>query len=353
MQVIATSPAISGSVFVTGMHLLSEYGSTHTEVMQMGDWDYKFVNQYEGDTDYAILAKTISGFGDFCREYRPDLIVVHGDRIEALAGALVGASTNTLVAHVEGGEISGTVDDSYRHAITKLSHIHFATNEQARARLLQLGEDENSIHVIGSPELDLMHSNNLPSLGEVMERYAIPWSDYGIAILHPVATERDLSAVQGQIFSKALDSSELNYVVIESNNDRGSVGIRSGLNTLRGNPRFRVLPSMRFDYFLTLLRNAALIVGNSSSGVREAPHYGVAAVNVGTRQSGRVVSGLVVDSDFSEEEIGKAIKKAMSLPRTAEHNFGDGRSAERFGKVMQAGAVWSTPIQKRFFGRAI
>ncbi len=343
------SPSLDVGIFVTGMHMLSEYGSTHLEVAKVGEWDYRYINQSDGDSPTSILAKTVTGLSDFIREVKPDLLVVHGDRIEALAAAIVGAMTNTLVAHVEGGELSGTIDDSYRHAITKLSQVHLVSNEEARRRLHSLGEDPESTWAIGSPELDLMHSQDLPSLAEVQKRYDIPWDEYAIAILHPVATESHLAAKQAEIFADALKKSGKNYVVIESNNDLGSSSIRDVIRPLTFERNIRVLPSMRFEHFLSLLRQAQFIIGNSSSGVREAPHYGVPAINVGSRQNGRVNSKMVIDCEFESSELDRAIDRAMQIERLAEHNFGDGKSAERFKSILESGAIWNTSIQKVFY----
>ena len=164
-------------IFATGMHMQSKYGSTINEIANAGfKHIHPFINQDAvGSTGMDLaLATTIQGLGHFVREFTADLIVVHGDRIEALAGATVGALHNILVAHIEGGEVSGTVDELLRHAISKLSHIHFVASEEARNRLLQMGEQPSTIFVIGSPDIDVMLSGSLPSLNEVKSHYEIP-----------------------------------------------------------------------------------------------------------------------------------------------------------------------------------
>ena len=328
--------------------MLSEYGSTHLEIESFSDWDYRFINQSELDPPYAVFSKTLSGFGDYVREEQPDLIVIHGDRIEAFAGALVGVMNNTLVAHVEGGEVSGTIDDSYRHAISKLAHIHFVSNQDALARLLQLGEDKESVHVVGSPELDLMNSSQLPTLNLVREKYEIPYVEYGVVIFHPVTSEHEKAREQAELLASALIESKKNFVVIESNNDLGSKAIRQVFDKLKVLDSFRVLPSMRFEYFLVLLKNATFMIGNSSSGVREAPHYGVPAINLGSRQLGRIKSSLVLNCEFDQKDILKSIERSLLLPREPQSNFGTGESSKLFGEVVSSGSIWSTPIQKIF-----
>ena len=130
----------------------------------------------------SVLAKTIGGFSDFVKEFQPDMVVVHGDRIEALACVTVACLNNILVAHIEGGEVSGTIDEMLRHSISKLSHFHFVANEVAEKRLIQMGEMEDRIFVIGSPETDIMKSTDMPSLNQVNTYYEIPFEDYSILL---------------------------------------------------------------------------------------------------------------------------------------------------------------------------
>src|SRR3972149_5514199 len=157
IQQVKDSDDFEYQIFATGMHLLSVYGMTVLEIKKAGfDNIYSFINQDSAITSQMdlVLATTVQGLAYYVREYKPDLLVVHGDRVESLAGALVGCLNNILVAHIEGGERSGTIDELIRHAITKLSHIHFVSNNEARNRLVQMGEISSSIFVIGSPDID-------------------------------------------------------------------------------------------------------------------------------------------------------------------------------------------------------
>ena len=147
-------------IFCTGMHLQKKYGQTVDEIKKNGYENiFEFINYSSETTMDQTLAKTVLGLSDFIKNTHPDLIVVHGDRLEALAGAIVGSFNNILVSHIEGGEVSGTIDDSIRHAVTKLSHIHFVSNEEAKNRVIQLGEKRESIKVIGSPDIDILKSS--------------------------------------------------------------------------------------------------------------------------------------------------------------------------------------------------
>ena len=336
-------------VFVTGMHMLSRYGSTWEEVRALGVGRiYTFINQNDGDSMESAFAKTVSGFSDYVHEIKPDLVVVHGDRLETLAGATVGALAGVLVAHIEGGEVSGTVDELIRHAVTKLSHIHFVANESAANRVIQLGEKPNLVHVIGSPDIDVMNSDQLPSLDSVREHYGITFEQFAIVILHPVTTElADLNSDVKNLIAFLIRSG-LNYVVIYPNNDPGSSIIIDAYEELGISPHFKIFPSMRFEYFLSLLRNAEFIIGNSSSGVREAPHFGVPAINLGSRQFRRATSDLVINTDFQMKNIVSAAKIASETVRVSESNFGDGHSAQKFVNVVNDPSFWQTPIQKSF-----
>lgn len=171
------------------------------------------------------------------------------------------------VAHIEGGELSGTIDELIRHAISKLSHTHFVANEKAKSRLIQMGELEQSIFVIGSPDMDIMFSDKLPEIEEVKRYYEIPYANYGIVMYHPVTTEYAQTEYHVMQLVDALQADNRDYVVIYPNNDLGSQTILKAYHHLKDNSRFRLIPSMRFEYFLTLLKNADLLVGNSSAGI--------------------------------------------------------------------------------------
>lgn len=339
-------------VFVTGMHMLARFGSTWDEVRKAGLPNlYRFINQNESDSMDQVLAKTIAGLSDYVKEMTPDMIVVHGDRVEALAGSLVGSLNNIRVAHIEGGEVSGTIDELIRHAVSKTSHIHFVANEVAMQRLLQLGESEESIHIIGSPDVDVMNSSDLPTLTEVKRYYDIGFSSYAILLFHPVTTE--LKHIRHQVdvlIDEVLESGQ-NFVVLYPNNDHGSGIILEAYERLRGHPRIALYPSMRFEYFLTLLKNARYILGNSSSGIREAPHFGVPAINLGSRQNNRVSTETVINAQLTREGIRQAMTLAEKTPRIARELFGNGNSATAFHQILLAPAIWSTNIQKSFIDR--
>ena len=277
-------------IFATGMHLSKQFGLTVREIEKSNFKNiYKFINHdryYQMD---LALSHTIDGFSKFIAEYEPDLIVVHGDRVEPLAASIVGALNNILVAHIEGGEVSGTIDDSIRHAISKLAHIHLVNDAKAKKRLLQLGENKDSIFIIGSPDLDILDSDTI-SLEDAKSYYDMDFKEYGIVMFHPVTTELDSIKAQSDELTKALQESNENYIIIYPNNDLGFNLILESYKSLRDNPHFRFYPSIRFEYFIALLKGAKFLIGNSSCLLKEAPYLGIPSVNIGSRQNGRMGS---------------------------------------------------------------
>ena len=347
---VERSSLFEAYVFVSGMHLLEKYGSTYMEVQKDG---YKniyvdFSQTNIGNMSYD-LGNVIQNLTAYVMHIKPDMIVVHGDRIDALAGAIVGALNNILVAHIEGGEVSGTIDESTRHAISKYAHIHFVCNEVAKRRLIQLGEESNRIFVIGSPDIDILISNSLPSIEDAKSWYEIPFEKWGILMYHPVTTE------VGELRSKirevvdAVISSKRNYIVIYPNNDMGTDIILNEYERLRNNNRFRLYPSIRFEYFLTLLRHSDFMIGNSSAGVRETGVYGIPSIDIGSRQKGRYLDtiGNIQHVNEDETEILNAID-CIDNYRIQSFEYGKGNSTEQFMKIVSKEDVWKISIQKKF-----
>lgn len=335
-------------IFVTGMHMMRKYGHTAIEVEKTGFKNiYKYINQNSHDSMDQVLAKTIAGLSDYVKEIKPDLIVVHGDRVEALAGAIVGSLNNILVAHIEGGEVSGTIDELIRHSVTKLSHIHFASNSEAKKRLLQLGEVESSIYVIGSPDLDVMSSNELPSLLEAKDRYDIDFEGYYVFIYHPVTTELDSLESNIKECVNAMKNSGRNFIVIYPNNDHGSEVILNHYEKINSK-NIKIFPSIRFEYFLTLIKNSKGLIGNSSAGVREAPFYGLGSINIGSRQNSRSKACSIINVDGCESEIINAISQLESNSYEETQEFGDGKSCELFMEAINSEGLWRVSRQKVF-----
>lgn len=349
IHAVKDEPSLDYLVIATGMHLNDRYGRTEVEIVKSGfDSILSFSNAGSDDAMDHTLARTISGLSPILTREKPDLLVVHGDRVEALAGAITGVLNNFLVAHIEGGEFSGTVDELMRHAITKLSHVHYVANDSAKQVVLQLGESPDSVWIIGSPEVDIMLSDSLPTPESVKEYYEIPFDQFAILAFHPVTTE--LSELQHQVdeLCEAIVLSGINIVAVYPNNDHGSNVILERLMRLRDLPTIRLIPSLRFEAFQTLLKHARFIIGNSSSGVREAGVHGTPCINIGTRQTRRANGLNIIDTDPNRSDILRAISVVTSMPRAQSLSFGDGQSARRFVDSLLGDQLWRTSLQKVF-----
>ena len=296
-----------------------------------------------------MLAKNILQFSKYVKRIKPDMIFVHGDRIEALAGAIVGSLNNIYVSHIEGGEISGTIDESIRHAISKLANFHFVSNRSSRKNLIQMGEDKKNIFVVGSPDIDIMLRNNY-DICDIKKKYDIQFKKYAIMIYHPVLSERDQLKQNIKKVVDAIIDSKKNYIIIYPNNDTGSYVILQEYKRLKKNDKIHMFPSIRFEFFLTLLKNAEFVIGNSSLGIRETGIYGIPSINIGTRQNGRYNLKLqknlccVTEND---EDIKKAIKN-ISHYRHKSKTFGDGNSDIKIQEILKDEKLWERTIQKKF-----
>ena len=336
--------------FITGMHMNRRYGLTKREVRRHRATDfYEFVNQSDNDAQEFILSKTISGFSDWISELDVDLVIVHGDRVEALAVAMYCAMNYVPCAHIEGGEVSGTIDEIYRHCNTKLCRYHFVSSDQAAARVIALGECPDDVFVVGSPELDRHKISLGVDIQEVKTRYDINFSEYGIALFHPVTSEIDTIGDQAKHLFEAMRQTERSFVVIAPNNDPGSKQIFNVLDRLP-QEQFKIIPSMRFAHFSELMKHSALVIGNSSLGVREAPFLGIPSVNVGTRQHNRSNSSSISHiSAFHLQEIKALISKNWGKRYPPSDQFGSGNSVESFISIISDNSFWERGVQKVFY----
>jgi UDP-N-acetylglucosamine 2-epimerase (hydrolysing) len=351
IQQVERSDCLESHIFATGMHMLPQYGTTAHEILKCEFNNVYFYNNRAFSLGMDItLANTIYGFSCYIKEVGPDLIVVHGDRAEALAGAIVGSFNNIRVAHIEGGEVSGTLDELIRHSVTKLSHVHFVANERAHERLIQLGEKAESVFVVGSPEIDIMLSDTLPSLEEVVQRYDIPFHQYGILIYHPVTTEANLLHARIRAVVDAVLESGQNYIVILPNNDAGSEVILKEYKRFEGHDTIRVFPSIRFEYFLTLFKHSRFMLGNSSAGVRQAQIYGIPSINCGTRQDGRNTAKSIFTVPENKQAILRLVNRIVrsGMKFEPKYTFGNGNSTTKIMQILNSEKVWELPLQKRF-----
>lgn len=338
-------------IYVTGMHLLEEYGGTYKEIIADGYQSIYLQNNLPNSLYMdENLAITMNEFSQYIRNVQPHMIIVHGDRIDALAGATVAMLNNICLGHIEGGEVTGTVDESIRHAISKMANLHFVANKESKLRLIQLGEEDKDVFVIGSPDIDIMLSNQLPNITEVKGKLGIDFAEYAILIYHPVTSELERLQRDIQNVLEALVASQKNYIVIYPNNDSGSQIIINEYKKYLDYPKFIFFKSITFEYFLSLLKNCEFIIGNSSAGVREACVYGIPAIDIGTRQKNRyssIVLPNIINTDAKKNDLYDSIFFIANY-RIKSLYFGDGQSTNMFISVLKQKEIWSKTVQKNF-----
>lgn len=329
---------------VTNMHLLPAYGNSYKEIENDGfKIHYKVhmsLDGYSHVTHAKSLGLFLNSMPDIIDSEKPDWILLAGDRGEQLMAAIAGAYTYTPVAHIQAGELSGNIDGMTRHAIGKLVHLHFAANQDAADRLKKLGEEEFRIHNVGAPQLDEMVNAQFTDLKEIENKLCVKLDKgYILGVMHPVTEEADKAQTQAEVFIKALNQFDVPKVIILPNNDAGSNGVKEAIKNYRQGEYYMYANLKREDY-LGLLKNSLCIVGNSSSGLLEAPTFKVPAVNIGRRQNMRFRGINVIDVPFEVDEVVAAIDKAMSdefvayLEKNCENPYGDGHSSERILEVL-------------------
>lgn len=329
---------------VTNMHLLSAYGNSYKEIENDGfTIHYKVhmsLDGYSHFTQAKSLGIFLMSLPDIIEGEKPDWVVLAGDRGEQLMGAIAAGYTYTPVAHIQAGEVSGNIDNMARHAIGKFVHLHLASNEDAKNRLLKLGEEPFRVHNVGAPQLDELVKAEYSELDEVANRLCINLErGFILAVLHPVTEECSKAKEQAEIFIKVLNEFDIPKVMIMPNNDAGSYEIRYAIdNYKRG--EYHIYANLKREDYLALLKHCKCIVGNSSSGLLEAPTFRTAAVNIGRRQDCRYRGNNVIDVNFSKDEIVDAIKKAISpefknfLKDNIDNPYGDGHSSEKILKLL-------------------
>ncbi len=335
-------------IVVTGMHMIGKFGNTYREVLKVFKKNViKFKNQSLNDRLELILTKTTKKFSDIVKRLNPDLIIIHGDRVEALSCALVGSLNHILTAHIEGGEVSGTIDDTIRHAVTKLSHIHFVGSKIAYKRVLKMGENRKSIFSIGSPDIDIILKKKLPTAQYVKKRYSINFKNYSILLWHPVTSKINSIKKDTIKLISFLENFNKKIIIIYPNNDPGSNQIINVYNKLK-NKNFKVLKSLRFESFLTLLKNSDFIIGNSSSAIYEAPMFNVPSINIGDRQHKRLKLSTIKNYEIKDLDKYEVIKFLKSYKKTKKNIFGKGNSDKKFIDILTKKSFWKISKQKFF-----
>ena len=342
---IIKRPNLEYGVIVSNMHVLDSFGSTINEIKKDGLKIHASVfNTFDGYNQLTMV-KSLSVFmlqlPELLRQMGADFILLAGDRGEQLIGAITGAYMYIPVAHIQAGEVSGNIDGITRHAITKFVHIHFAANKDAASRVLRMGEETHRVFDVGAPMLDELVGGFMTPKKEIYCKFSLDKKKpIVLLVVHSVTEEFDQTEKQMENIMKAVSKFGYQTIIILNNSDAGSSVLRRGI-TRNKKPFMSIFPNMKRQDYTGILNVADVIVGNSSSGIIEAPTFRLPAVNIGNRQKGRMQSTNVINVGYSVDEIEKGIKKAISssfkkVVKKCINPYGDGKSSKRIVDVLES-----------------
>ncbi|MCR4744608.1 MAG: UDP-N-acetylglucosamine 2-epimerase (hydrolyzing) [Lachnospiraceae bacterium] len=361
MQAIQAHPDLELQVILGGSGLVDKFGDLEGILERDGfSIDEKVYMQVEGDKPNAMVKTAglgMLGLADAYERLQPDFVIVIGDRYEVMAATVAAAYMNIRVAHTMGGEVTGTIDESIRHAITKFAHVHFPANKEAAERIIKLGEKEEDVFTVGCPRIDnikriLDNDSSIPydiyeKEGGVGPKFSLD-EPFILVSQHSVTTEYSEAKEQITETIHACMKTGLNIIMLWPNADAGSEGISTGIRRYREQyptAKIHVFKNLPISVYVRLMKNTACLVGNSSSGIREGAFIGTPCVNVGTRQSGRERGQNVIDTPDEENAIYEAIMKQIEHgPYSSETIYGDGHAGEKIADILSKVEV---NIQKR------
>lgn len=366
LEEVGKHPALDYILVVVGSHLLDRYGSTINHIKADGfRVDKTIYTVVEGETP-TTMAKS-SGLGiielaTYFEDVKPDVVLILGEHFEVFSAAVAAALMNIPLAHARGGEVTGTIDESLRHAITKLAHIHFPATEDSRERLVKLGERPESIFLVGCPSVDsllgvpqkskkeLFFSEELdPKVKPAGQKPLDPEQPFLLFIQHPVTTEFDDSYRQIQESLAAIKELDMQTIMMWPNADAGSDLIVKGIRQFQLKnplPKLYAYKRLRGETFINLMRETDCFITNSSSGPSEACYFGTPVVNVGTRQNGRERGKNLIDAGYKKDEIVAAARRQLAHGKyEPEHLYGEPPVAKKMAEILATADL--TKIQKR------
>ena len=345
---------------VTGMHLSHEFGYTVKEIEGNGfKIDARVDMLLSGDSPES-MAKTV-GLGILSMaqtwgQLRPDIIVVFGDRVESLAVAITGAYMNIPVAHIHGGDttIGGNIDDSNRYAITKFAHSHFPATKRSAERIIKMGEEEWRVHKVGSPALDVILNKSFIPVNILTKKFSLDLSKPLVLLIqHPVTTQVDDAPEQIKETIEAILETGHPTIFIYPNSDAGGRRMIEVIKQYKAYAFIKTFKSLPRNEYCSLMKTASVMVGNSSSGIIEAPSFGLPVVNIGIRQERRERGKNIIDVGHSKQEIIKAIEKALTDKellkevKKCENPYGDGKASQRIADVLSEVEITPQLLQKK------
>ena len=350
-------PGLKLDIIATGMHLMPEFGMTVKEIEKDGFNPIRINAIYEEDRKESMIrfvSKFLELFIDNLKSIKPDIILILGDRIEMLGAAITGAYLTIPVVHLHGGEVTLTVDEAARHAISKLSHFHLVATENSAKRLIKMGEEFWRIKIVGAPGLDDILNETLLSEKEIAKKYDLyPLKPIVLVLQHPVTSEIEESGSQMIETMEAIKKLEHQSVVIYPNADAGSREMIKIIENYRKFPFIKIYKNITRREFLSLMRVARVLVGNSSSGAIEASSFCLPVINIGTRQKGRERGDNIIDVGYHKAQIKKAIefaicsKKFRNALRKCKNPYGDGKTGIRVAKILSLLKIDKKLLQKQ------
>jgi GDP/UDP-N,N'-diacetylbacillosamine 2-epimerase (hydrolysing) len=349
---IDADPALSVLVLATGMHFSAAHGDTIREVEAAGLPIVGRVPVPVAPATGATMARGIgamvTAFTDALQAASPDIVLLLGDRGEMLAGAIAALHLNIVVAHVHGGERSGTVDEPVRHAISKLSHLHLTATEEARARLVAMGEAPANIRVTGAPGVDGLTDGAPFNRAATMTGHGLdPAQPVGLVVYHPVLQVADRAGEEAAVVVDAVLECGMQALVLMPNADAGSDAVRAALETRRDRAGVALLTHLPRPDFIAAMATADVMVGNSSAGIIEAASFGTPVINIGSRQRLRERNANVIDVEAEPAAVRAAIGASLSAGRHPVANvYGDGHAAARIVAALRDAPIGQEMMMK-------
>jgi len=359
MQAIQQDKELTLLPIITGMHLISECGNTYKLVKKDFPSSVTVPMTLKGDTlkDMALyLASGIKNFAEFFSQNTPDIIVVLGDRSESLAVALAGLYLNIPVAHINGGDVTTgtTIDETIRHAITKIAHIHFVHTKENGERVNKMGEEQKRIFITGALTLDTIVHTPLKSKSEIFRQCHLnPKKTTFLVVQHPITKIKDRGYSQLKELFLALDSLKEQTVLIYPNCDAGGKKFIQLIEKYTTKNYIHTYKNLSHEDYLSLLKSVEVLIGNSSSGIIEAPSFKIPVVNIGYRQQGRARSENIIDVSPEKKAITTAVdialhnKKFLEKVKTSKNIFGDGNASQKIVKILKTIQIDDQLIQKQ------
>lgn len=320
MERIEQDQELELAILVTGMHLSEEFGYTYEEIIEDGFSITAKIPILDQKHDAAATSRAMAvallEFGKYFQINKPDLLVVLGDRYETVAVCLAAVNMRIPIAHIHGGEITeGAVDDVFRHAITKFSYLHFPSTERYAKRIVQLGESPDRVFTVGSLGVENIKNVRLLTQEELEASVGMDLKgQYAVVTFHPVTLEEGSVEDQFREVLYALDAFQMKYIITKANADTGGYIINQLIDEYAAeHDNVLAVTSLGMKRYLSALKYCTMVIGNSSSGILEAPSFGVPTVDIGDRQRGRVAAETVIHCKTKKEEIKEAIYKALEM----------------------------------------